>query len=156
MPDELEFQKLKEQYPEIFENLPKELADLILSNETVSKISEICLNNEIENEEKIEKVAYLTSLVLLGGLKPEKFSKNLQKELDSSLLGEKIAQEINQSIFSQVKESLEKLYEIEVAPFGKPAPSKQPPTEPVAQVEPPPLKEPPSPKKPDIYREPTE
>ena len=120
MLEETEFrlEKLKNQYPEIFEKIPAELLELAFSEETPSKIEEICTKNGIEDEESIEKVAYYVGLVLFGGLHPINLQPTLEKKLNlSSFKAEKIVQEINQSIFSLITEKLEKLYEGGNIPF---------------------------------------
>ncbi|MBU3957865.1 MAG: hypothetical protein KKB25_02225 [Nanoarchaeota archaeon] len=165
MLEETEFrlEKLKNQYPEIFEKIPAELLELAFSEETSSKIEEICTKNGIENEESIEKVAYYVGLVLFGGLHPANLQSTLEKELNLSFFkAEKIVQEINQSIFSLIiAEKLEELYERGNVPFEvkevletEPSPSEAMP----GLEEKPEIKEekPTRPPGRDIYKEPTE
>jgi hypothetical protein len=115
--NEIELKKLKEDYPDFFENFPKEIAEVILAEETPLKISEICIKNGLKEEEKIEKIAYQITLVLLGQLPPKELQKTLEKELGLELaLAQKIYIEADQSIFSTIKESLATIYEEEITP----------------------------------------
>ena len=104
MPDELEFQKLKKEYPEFFEQVSPKLLEFILSEETSSKIAQICLENGVEDEEKIEKIAYQVTLALLGQTPKENLAKILEKgvKLDSEI-ARKVHIEVNRLIFSRIQ-----------------------------------------------------
>ena len=136
--------------PEKLSNeIPKELSDLVQAEDTTLKIAEICFENGIEEDEKIEKIAYQTGRVLLGDLPPKKLSEILIETVKlSSFLTRKITRQINESIFNSVRESLATLYKEEVAPAEKP------PVEPLSEAIP--EEKPEVPKKADIYREPIE
>lgn len=139
MADEINFQKLKKQYPEFFkEGPPSKLIELAGSEKTASQTAEICLKNSIEDEETIESIAYLITSVLLGRLPPEILPKALvtNSKIDTEI-AEKISEEINQLIFFRVKDDLAKLYKKEM-PIEKS------------------VEEPRRPPKKDIYREPVE
>lgn len=133
MPEEFDIQKLKEKYPEFFEQIAPELLEFILSEETSLKIANICLENGVEDEEKIEKIAYRVVLVLCEQVPKENLPEILEKgaKLDSET-ARKISTELNQVIFSQIKET---------------QPIKPSPLAP-EEIERPPKK--------DIYREPIE
>lgn len=113
-----ELEQLKNQYPEIFERIPPEMIELAFSEETSSKIEEICLENQIEDEETISKIAYWVGFVLFGVLPPEELEKTLTEKVNlSSFIAAKIAKEINKSIFSLITEKLDKLYKGGNMPF---------------------------------------
>lgn len=144
---ELEIQKLKNDYPEFFEQFSPEFLDFIFSEETLAKIAEICLENGIEDEEKIEKIAYRVTLALFNQVPKENLAEILEKEVNlSQETAEKIFIEIKRRIFSQAPEMLKR----------KPVqPSKpSPPVEP--ELGPPPEVKPEIKPKRDIYREPIE
>ena len=139
MDEKIELQKLKEEYPDVFKNIPDDIAKIILSDETSLKISGICLKNGVKDEVKIEKASYLITLTLLGKLPAEELNMVMEKELGISQdVARKIQNEINQDIFLQIKDSLKKLYK------------KGLPKETIVEEKP---KRPP-PK--DVYREPVE
>lgn len=76
--------------------------ELISSDETASKISDICIKNGVKNEEAIEGVAYHIISVLLGKLPQEILSKALVTNLKiDSLTAKRISEEANRLIFSQ-------------------------------------------------------
>lgn len=103
MANNIEIQKLKEEYPEFFEKHSPELLEFIFSEGTSSKIAEICLENGVEDEEKIEKIANRVVLALLEEFPKEKLSKILEKGVGLDFeTAEKIYTEINQFIFSHL------------------------------------------------------
>ena len=128
----------KEIDPEKFwrERLPSEISEIVFSEKTPEQIAEICFSLGIPDEKRIEKIAYQIGLVLLGKLPPESFAETLEKNLKLDKdIAEKISEEVNQLIFSQVKDELAKLYGV----GGKPTP--------------PPEEKPKRPPGKDVYRE---
>ncbi len=147
MPDNIEFQNIKKQYPEFFKEFPAKLMELITSDETASKISDICLKNGIKNDETVEGVSYHIVSVLLGRLRQELLSNALAKNLKiDELAAKKISEEANRLIFS-LASSLE---------IQKPAETEK--TTLPAQEEPakeePPEEKPSRPRGKDAYHEP--
>jgi len=102
MVDKTEIQKLKKGYPEFFKKHSPEFLEFIFSENTSSKIAEICLGNRVEDEEKIEKIANRVVSALLGQFPKEKLPEVLEKgiNLEFETAG-KISKQINQLIFSQ-------------------------------------------------------
>ena len=144
----------KEQLKKLKEVISPDVLEVLFSEKTSLKISEICIKNGVEEEEKIEEIAHQTGLVLLGQLLPNKFPAALEKraKLDPLTI-KKISQEINQAIFYPVKSSLEEIYKVPItpppvtaraAPPTPPSEARLPEEKPVA----PPTK--------DVYREPVE
>ena len=141
MSDELEFQKLKKEYPEFFKQVSSEFLEFIFSEETSSKIAQICLENGIEDEEKTEKIAYQITLALLGQTPKENLARILEKgvKLDSEI-ARKIHVEVNRVIFSQIQETQpEKNHPVQPTKPSPPATEKEKPKKP---------------SKKDVYREP--
>lgn len=150
MPDEIEFQNIKKQYPEFFEEFPAKLVEMITSEETVSKISGICLKNRVENQETIEKISYHIISVLLGKLPIEILPKALVVNLKiDTATAKKISEETNQLIFSRVKDDLADLYRKDILPEE---PGERPEKQPEGKSE----EEPKEPPEKDTYREPVE
>jgi hypothetical protein len=148
---ELELQKLKNKYPKFFEKTSPKLLEFIFSEETSSKIGKICLENGIEDEEKIEKIAYRVTIVLLGQVPKENLTKIFENGvgLDHET-AKKISIGIKMSIFSQVEEvkpkKIQEKTQIEKDQLSQ---STKPPLSPIKKD----FKK--SSKK-DTYREPTE
>jgi len=141
----------QKKYSEIFEKLSPDLLKLAVSEETPTRISEICLGIGIEEEEKIEEIAHQIGLVLLGKLPPKQLRAALEKEAElDPLTATKINQEINQTIFAPVKSFLEEVYKMEIVLPTEP--KVAPPPEATA----PPEEKPEVPPKKDVYREPIE
>lgn len=145
MASDSEIQKLKSEYPEFFEQFSPQLLDFVLSEETAFNIAEICLENGIEEEEKLEKIAYRVGLALLvGGVPKENLAEILEEGVKiNSETAQKISVEVNRLIFSQIKEipSEETQLTQPTTPFP-PAPEEE--------------KKPERPSKKDVYREPIE
>lgn len=128
MPDELELQKLKKEYPGFFEKVPPKLIELVFSEKTASQISGICLENGIKEGGEVEKIAYHIASALLGRLPLEILPKALVvNEKIAPEVAEKISQEANRLIFSKVKGDLTKLYQKEVSPKEIKEKPKRPP-----------------------------
>lgn len=125
MAEKFDLQKIKNQYPEFFKEASDKLMELAVSQETASQIAEICLKNGVEEEQKIEKIAYYISFVLLSQLPPATLPKALEKNLPlKPETAKKISEEVNQLIFAPVKDDLTELYK-EVTPerVEEPTPS---------------------------------
>ena len=131
--------------------ISSDILKIVFAEETPFQISEICIKNGVEEEEKIEEIAHQIGLVLLGKLPPKQLRAALEKEAKlDSLAATKINQEINQAIFAPVKSFLEEVYKMEIVPQTEPkiAPSEEKPKAPEETPEVPPKK--------DVYREPIE
>lgn len=106
MTNDIEIQKLKSKYPEFFEQFSPELLEFLFSEETSSKIAKICLENGVEDEEKIEKIAYRVTLALFGQIPKENLTEVLEKGVKlNHETAKKISIEIKRLIFSQIPET---------------------------------------------------
>ncbi|MBU2579086.1 hypothetical protein KKA09_03145 [Patescibacteria group bacterium] len=104
----------------LFEVLPEELKDAILSEQTAETIRKICERYKIE-ERNMSEIAGLVGNVLMGLFPPENFLASLQVELNiEKEKSQNIFQEINRFIFFPVKNFLIEFYpEIKFAHGGK-------------------------------------
>lgn len=78
----------------LFDTLPQELKDAILSEETAGTIRQICQRNQVK-EKDISKVAEIVGNVLMGLLSPKESLISLEKELG-------LDKEKTQSIFREI------------------------------------------------------
>jgi len=103
----------QEEYWKLFNNLPEELKDTIVSPHTAETIRDICDKNDID---EVRTVAEIVGEVLLGVLSPEdELVSELEEELETtSEKAKKVKKEIVMFILHPVKESLEALYEIKI------------------------------------------
>jgi len=156
MTNDIDIQKLKSEYPEFFEQVSPELLKFIFSKETSSKIAEICLENGVEDEEKIEKIAYRVALALLGHIPKENLAEILEKGVElNSETAQKIYVMVNRLIFYPIKETRPgktQSEEIKTEEDQIEEDELTQPTKPSPPIEEKPQK---SPKK-DTYREPIE
>jgi hypothetical protein len=130
----------------IFEKLPDELKEAIFSEKTAEDIFNICTRNGIEDE-KLSKVAKYVGRVLMGLLPPNEFEEILEKEVGiEKEVAKGIRREVEMLIFYPVRNRLEEIYKVEIAPPAKPTKITPPPK----------FEEKPSPPQRDIYREPIE
>lgn len=97
---ESEIQKLKSKYPKFFAQFPSELLEFVFSEETSLGIARICLENGVEDEGSIEKIAYQVTLVLLDQLPKANLTEALKKEvgLNHEIAG-KISVAVEERIF---------------------------------------------------------
>jgi len=143
MAEEDEIQKLKNEYPEFFSQFSPDFLEFIFSEETSLEIASICLENKIEDEEVIGKIAYRVALVLLNQVPKENLAKILGKGAGlNHEIAEKISAAVEEHIFSQIPEIEKKEEQLtqSVQPFP-----------PVIEE-----KKPEEPLKKDTYREPIE
>ena len=132
----------------LYEKLPLDLKDAIMAVETADNIAAICERNEITNEETRSKFVKYITYTLVGLLPPNELEKTLVEDAKlKSDVAKRVAWEAERFIFFPVKASLEKIYEIEIAPSLKPPVGTQIP-EIKAGAE--------ASEKPDTYREPIE
>ncbi len=111
----------KEQLQELYKNLPKDLREAGFSKENAKNIHEICVKNDITDEDVIFDVAKNTGYVFLGLLPPSEFSYILEKDLKlEKSKAELIASEITRFVFLPVRSSLEALYKMKISPSIKP------------------------------------
>jgi len=126
-----------------------DILKIVFAERTPFQISEICIKNGVEEEEKIEEIAYQIGRVLLGKLPPNELREIFEKELTlDSLIAKKISEEINLNILSPVKDSLAKVYGKEITPPAKPTKITPPP-----EATTPPEEKPLTPPAKDVYRE---
>ncbi len=98
----------------VLKEVPRDLLELFYSEELPQKIADICSNCGIEDEKILQNVGAQIGKILFGKLSPEKFLDALKKETDiPSITAIKVFQEIDEQIFSSVRESLDKLYKKE-------------------------------------------
>ena len=110
----------REQLRKLFDKLPDELKDAILSEDTANTIREICQRNEIK-EGDISRLAEMVGNILMGLLPPEDFQGALESDLNIERnKAEKTSREVNRFILFPVKDSLKEFYkEISFAPGGR-------------------------------------
>jgi len=131
--------------------ISSDILKIVFAERTPFQISEICIKNGVEKEEKIEEIAHQIGRVLLGKLPPDKLPAVLEKEAElDRFTAKKVAQEIDKIIFLPVKSSLEAVYgrgtyyKIKIRPPAK------------SKIAPPPEEKPKAPPREDVYREPIE
>lgn len=114
-----------------YEKMPKDLQNAILSAETSGVIDAIAKKYGL-NIEQTGNLADEIGLLMLGETHPSDFINNLNRRLGADPeTTKKIAQEINEQIFSKVKESLRKIHAVDeneaaaVHAPATPAPSPQ-------------------------------
>ena len=131
----------KEQLWELYKKSPEEIKDVVFSEKTADSIYAVCEKNDIDD---VSKLMEYVQNVLLGLLAPDDFQETLEKEIGINTgTAKRVVTEIYRYVFYPVKESLEKIYQMEIAPLAK------------MKVTPPPSERPPAPpKKEDVYREP--
>lgn len=135
----------QEQLLELYNALPKELQEALFSEQNARNIHEICIKNNVKDEDKIFGVSQNVGYVLLGLLPPSELRRVLEKDLGiDSILAQLISEEIARFILYPLRKLLEPLYETKIT-IGV-QPSKTIPR-PVPITEELPAKK-------DIYREP--
>lgn len=102
-----------EQLMEKFNKLPQDIKDAILNVNTSEIINSICGKYKL-NVTKAGEVADETGLVMLGITHPKDFISNIAKRLEvDNMTASKIGQDVNEQIFSKVRESLKNLHNLQ-------------------------------------------
>ncbi len=101
----------------IYEKLPKELQQVIFSEETANNIYNACNRNGVKITKTISKIAENTGYVLLGVLSLKEFTTKSVKgtKLKKKTI-EAICAEIIKSVFFPVRDSLKKTHGIIIEP----------------------------------------
>ncbi|MBI4992421.1 MAG: hypothetical protein HZB99_04355 [Candidatus Harrisonbacteria bacterium] len=109
MPEQ-KYSKATEDIKNRFESLPEVIRKELTSSKT-SELIEILGHNYGLGEEKVSAVAQIVGEVLLGYLLPEEMAQELNAFFDIRLdIADKITNELNQKVFSAIKNELGKIY----------------------------------------------
>ncbi len=113
------------QLQEKYKSLPEDLKDAIWSTASAEIIQSIGKKYGL-NVEQVGKLASETGLVLLGLSHPKDYIKSLSANITIEIdTARKIAEEVNNGIFSKVKEHLKKLHGIDTGIPQPIAPEKK-------------------------------
>lgn len=123
-----------------YEELPEDIQKAYFSSATSDAIFEVGKKHGLVIE-KMGELADETGLVMLGMTKPTEYIRNLEKRLDvEATKAKEIAEDINQKVFSPIRESLKKIHGI--PPSHKAAGKQIPPTPPTTPISVSPIKPP--------------
>lgn len=144
----------REQLWKLFDKLPSDLRDAVLSEDTANTIRDICQRHKVKDK-NVPTLAGMVGNILMGLLSPEEFPEALEEELKiDPERAKKISQEVNRFILFPVRDSLVEFYrEIRFAPGGRLIKPEVKEERAPRKVPTPEKKRPP---KEDIYREPIE
>ena len=102
----------------LYEKLPKELQELMVSEEMADSLEAICVKYDVLSY--LYEISDYAGKVLLGLLPPNEVEETIQKGLDvKEDKAKKITREINRFVFYPVKSLLEDMYNMEIAPIAK-------------------------------------
>lgn len=123
--DDKKIQEIMKRY----DDLPEDLQKALFSTQTSDAIFEVGKKHGLVIE-KMGELADETGLVMLGMTKPNEYIKNLEKRLGVEVIKAKeIAEDINQKVFSPIRESLKKIHGI----TAKVSPPENLPVEPITK-----------------------
>ncbi|HPO68315.1 MAG TPA: hypothetical protein PLE40_01025 [Candidatus Pacearchaeota archaeon] len=105
MIDNNKIQEIKRNYPELFNEFPLKFWEFLFSDELSSIISNICVESGIEDENKIEEIAFRITMVLLNRLPKEELRIGLKDGVGLDLnTAETIFLKSDELIFSKLPE----------------------------------------------------
>lgn len=100
---EVEFQKLKNKYPDFLKKTEPAVVELMLSDKTAEEVANICEKNGVKEGETIKEIAQRIGWVLLGKLPSGNLAMTLQSWVElEPITARKIADEANQFISSSM------------------------------------------------------
>lgn len=109
--------------------LPEDIKFLFFSEAFENTLADICLSHKIKDEESQKQVGYQVGKVLIGNLPPKDFINALKKNTElSPPTAASVGSEIDNRIFSVVRESLNTLYK-EKGELSEKTPKEKPPKE---------------------------
>lgn len=106
--DNKKIEKISEKYLD----LPQDVQEALFSTTTSSAIFEVGKKYGLAID-KMGELADETGLVMLGLTKPSEYIKNLERRLElPAIKAKEVAEDINQKVFSPIRESLKKIHGI--------------------------------------------
>ena len=94
---------LKEKYPSFFEAFSFRLIDFVLGGEMAQKIANICVENRILEQEKIEKIAYKVTFVVFNKMQKEILASSIEQDASiSKEVAEKVTASVEKIILSKI------------------------------------------------------
>ena len=100
-------------FKDYYQKTPKQIQEVVGSFETSETLAQIAVNHKVDNNKGVgnRDLGRLTGQVLVGMLHPKDFVPALVEKLEiPKERAQKIAKEVNQKIFSQVKDLLIEIY----------------------------------------------
>jgi hypothetical protein len=97
-------QNPSEQFWKLYENLPPQTKEALFSEETGNNIYKICTDNDIAD--KIDEVVGLVGQILVGTIKADDSKKPLEDMGIEAASAQKIADELDVSIFLPLKKKI--------------------------------------------------
>ncbi len=105
MEQKADINELKEKYPSFFEAFSFRLIDFVLGGEMAQKIANICIENRILEQDKIEKIAYKVTFVIFGKMQKEILASSIEQDANiSKEVAEKITTSVEKIILSRAHE----------------------------------------------------
>ncbi len=105
MEQKTDINELKEKYPSFFEAFSFRLIDFVLGGEMAQKIANICIENRILEQDKIEKIAYKVTFVVFGKMQKEILASSIEQDANiSKEVAEKIATSVEKIILFKAHE----------------------------------------------------
>ena len=103
----------KELYKIKYKTASQEILDVMRHENCIETLEKIWESNDISSNKNRGRLSFEIGSVLLGITHPKDFIPNLEKELEvSSEVAKQIARDVNEKIFSQVKDTLIKIHNI--------------------------------------------
>jgi len=102
-----------EQIKKRLQKLPEDLKDAIFSEENTTVLLAIGKKYNLPID-KIGELSTATNYIILGAIKPGEYIAELAKRLEvDKEVARKIAHDVNEKIFSKIRESLKKIHKID-------------------------------------------
>ena len=118
----------KEELWSLYKQIHKDLQRATFSEQVGKDIREICSKNGITDEDLILKITKDVGYVFLGLLSPNKFSSELQQDLEiEKETADQISVGLINDIFLPLKKNLDALYDIEIKMIKIKEPAKKKP-----------------------------
>ncbi len=103
MEQKTDINELKEKYPSFFEAFSFGLINFVISGQMAQKIANICIENRVLEQDKIEKIAYKITFVVFKRMQKEMLASVIEEDTGiSKEVAEKITTSVDKIILSQI------------------------------------------------------
>ncbi len=103
MVEKTDINKIKSLYPSFFEAFSFSFIDFVIGGQMAQRIANICIENRVLDQEKIQKISYHITFVVFDKMDIDRLPSKLEEDAGvSSEIAQKITKSVNEIIFSQI------------------------------------------------------
>ncbi len=103
MAEKNDINKIKSLYPSFFEAFSFRFIDFVIGGQMAQKIANICIENRVLDQEKIQRISYHITFVVFNKMDRERLPVKLEEDVGVSReIAQKITKSVDEIIFAQI------------------------------------------------------